>query len=480
MNMCNPRRFEWRGVSDRCLMAILLFVFMGPPALAALPDTTRERLTQLLGSLPKKTTAGLVVKDPRSGDILYDHNGRTPLKPASVMKLMITAAALDWFQPDMVYRTSFYLSEDELWIVGGGDPGLGDDRLAAHRGTSPMAFVDRLAEELKKRQITSINKVVIDDTRFDKVGRHSDWDVNQWDRWYAAPVGALMLMNNCVDFRVRVSNGKVAITTDPKLPASFLENNLKVSKKHAPRVKRKPESDVFQVEGTIQRSGGLGHVSVGRPAPFVGHAIATALRERGIEVSNDVVRRPLATGVLAEADPLYEHETSIALAVWRCNNFSQNLYAEALLKSLAALNSDGSPSGDRGSWPDGIARLRHILSAMGVDHRMATFRDGSGLSHGNRLTARMIAELLIVMDNHPQRDVFRRSLAQPRKSGTLRSQRYAGLEGKLWGKTGTIRGVRTLAGYARRPEGYDVTFALLVNGAMPNNFRAQVVKALTR
>lgn len=464
---------------SRSIVTFVLLI-LAAPAFATLPDSTRERLTRLIGELPKSTTAALVVQDPRSGHVIYDHLGRKPLKPASVMKVITTAAALDWFTPDMAFRTQFFTQGGELWILGGGDPGLGDDRLARAAGSTSLSFIDQLADELKKRQITRITKVVIDDSVFDQVGRHSDWDVNQWDRWYAAPVGGVILADNCVTFRAQVADGKISITSEPKLPSSFIENNLTLSEKHAPRVRRKTNSDVFLLEGPIARSSGFRYVSVGRPAPYVGHAIAVALRERGIEVSEEVVRRPLGQASLAEAEKLYEHRTPLDRAVWRCNAFSQNLFAEALLKSLAALDPDGLPSGDAGSWEAGAERLKLILSRMGVDHKLATFRDGSGLSHGNRLTARMIAQLLVVMDNHPQRDVFRSSLARPGHPGTLRSNRYAKLKGKLWGKTGTIRGVRALAGYVRRPEGHDVTFALLISGNMPNDFRAKVVNELTR
>lgn len=475
----SPSRAGWLS-RFAALRTLTLIAAIASPALAGLPDTTREQLTNLLGSLPRRTQVALVVQDPRSGDVIYDHNGRLPLKPASVMKLVTTAAALDWFDPNMTLRTNFYTHEGELWILGGGDPGLGDERLARRRGTTPLAFVDAIAKELKARKIAQIDKVVVDDSIFDHVNRHSDWDVNQWDRWYAAPVGGVILMNNCVELRATVSGSKISTQCQPALPATFFENKLKVGKQHKPSVRRRPDSDIFEFIGPIKRSDSFGYVSVGRPGPFVGHALATALRQRGITVSSNVVRRVLSRQACQSATLIHTHKTTLEEAVWRCNTHSQNLFAEALLKSLAALNPDGSRSGDQGSWPSGIERLRNVLKAMGVNARLATFRDGSGLSHGNRVTGRMIAELLVAMDNHPQRDLFRRSLAQPGQSGTLRSKRYGGLEGKLQGKTGSINGVRTLAGYAGRPEGYDVTFAMLINGHLPNDFRARVVKALTR
>jgi D-alanyl-D-alanine carboxypeptidase/D-alanyl-D-alanine-endopeptidase (penicillin-binding protein 4) len=74
--------------------------------------------------------------------------------------------------------------------------------------------------------------------------------------------------------------------------------------------------------------------------------------------------------------------------------------------------------------------------------------------------------------------VFRDSLARPGQPGTLRSRRYAAATGRLWAKTGSIRGVRTLAGYAKRPDGELVTFALLVNGSARNDVRARIAELL--
>jgi D-alanyl-D-alanine carboxypeptidase/D-alanyl-D-alanine-endopeptidase (penicillin-binding protein 4) len=213
---------------------------------ADLPESTRAALTRALGELPQGTEAALVVMDPRDDRILFDHRGAQPLKPASVMKVMVTAAALDWFGPDAAFTTEFLLTGDELLVLGGGDPGLGDERLAARRGHPPLEFLDKLSEQLKARGVTRLAKIALDDGIFDQVHRHASWDVNQWDRWYAAPVGGLILADNCVEFAARVADGRVTITTTPTIPDSFIENELTIGKKATARLSRRPHSDIFR------------------------------------------------------------------------------------------------------------------------------------------------------------------------------------------------------------------------------------------
>jgi glucose-6-phosphate isomerase len=74
-------------------------------------------------------------------------------------------------------------------------------------------------------------------------------------------------------------------------------------------------------------------------------------------VDDDIVRRTLTPEQRGSAEVLYTHKTSIRDAIWRCNAFSQNLFAEALIKALAAYEPDLRKTGVAGSWPAGGERL---------------------------------------------------------------------------------------------------------------------------
>ena len=155
------------------------------------------------------------------------------------------------------------------------------------------------------------------------------------------------------------------------------------------------------------------------------------------------------------------------------------MFAECLLKSLAAYEPDGRRSGTAGSWEAGERVLRATLTKLGLDLSDATLRDGSGLSHTNAVTATQLTRLLIQMRRHRYVDVFLKSLARAGELGSMKN-RYndPALRGRLVGKTGTIEGVHTLAGYITRQDGSVVAFAMLLNGPADQNLLVQVCKVL--
>ncbi|MCH7813564.1 MAG: D-alanyl-D-alanine carboxypeptidase, partial [Planctomycetes bacterium] len=115
-----------------------------------------------------------------------------------------------------------------------------------------------------------------------------------------------------------------------------------------------------------------------------------------------------------------------------------------------------------GSWTTGARAVRAFLSRNGIDPRRFVLADGSGLSRANRVTGRLICDLLAVMFDHPDGDAFRASLAEPGEIGTLRS-RMKELKGSLFAKTGYIRGVRALSGYIQTRDGQWLCFSIIYN-----------------
>lgn len=452
-----------------------------PPAsraTARAAAAVRTRLAELLTQLPQQTTVGLVVAQP-DGTIWFEHQPTLALKPASVLKLFVTAAALERFGPDFTFNTRLYLRDGELLVLGGGDPGLGDERVAERHGRALHAEFDRWAAALRARGITRFRTLALDDSIFDRQHRHPDWPAAEAHKWYQAPVGGLNFNDNCLDARCAVAGNRVRLILRPELPASFVRNRLRVGSAHRPLVRRAMDQDVFEFYGPVSHDTGFPPVSAREPTLFFGYALRQALEQRGIRLKGNVVRRQLSQAALADAELLAEHVTTLPDVLWRCNTFSQNLFAECLLKALAAYEPDGRRSGQTGSWPAGVRILEDTLARLGVDLRGAVFRDGSGLSHQNRLSAAQVVQLLNIMRRHPHAEPFVTSLARPGAPGSLR-HRYAtaALRGRLRAKSGTLRDVRALAGYLQRPDGRELTFALLVNGRVSQRWLTQAVEAL--
>jgi len=462
-----------------------------PAARAIRPPATRpvaelrldERLAELVAAQAKSLDIGLYVADARSGAVWFEHNAASPLKPASVLKLFTSAAALERLGPDFRFETRVYLAGPpeaaELWVVGAGDPALGDERIAARLRRERDFALDEWAAALRARGVTQLRRIVLDTSVFDDQYTHPDWPVAQQDRWYQAPVGGLNINDNCLDVTLTLRGGDVAVQLQPDVGADLLRQRLAAGKPHRVALKRAPGSDVFELTGTVARDGPLESIAAGRPTVFFGHALYHALAQRGIRVVGEVLSRPLSPSDLGAAALLATHTTPLRDVLWRCNTFSQNLFAECLCKALAAYAPDGRRAGPPGSWSAGTDTVRSTLACLGLDLSGAVLRDGSGLSHRNRVSAAQIGRLLVQMHRHRHAALFIDSLAEPGEPGSMR-KRYDDpvLRGRIRGKTGTLAHVQALAGYATRPDGTVLAFALLVNGGSESNLSLELCRAL--
>jgi D-alanyl-D-alanine carboxypeptidase/D-alanyl-D-alanine-endopeptidase (penicillin-binding protein 4) len=147
------------------------------------------------------------------------------------------------------------------------------------------------------------------------------------------------------------------------------------------------------------------------------------------------------------------------------NTDSNNLYAERILRALAAELFPGEGPVHpilRSRAPDAF------LTRAGIDPQSFTVADGSGLSRANRLTPIGTVALLHWMWDHPDpatQRAFYTSLPIGGQSGTLQ-RRYASgdARGNVRAKTGYIRRVRTLSGFVAAANGRTIVFSLMCNG----------------
>ena len=138
------------------------------------------------------------------------------------------------------------------------------------------------------------------------------------------------------------------------------------------------------------------------------------------------------------------------------NTESHNFTAEVLLR-------EGADSWDLNRALQANTRW---LQAQGVPLRGLRIRDGSGLSRANRVTSRTLAALLWRMAQHPLGAYYQASMAISGRRGTLRRYwRGTNLQGRFWGKTGTLRGVRAVSGILETTHGPRYV-SMIANGAL--------------
>ena len=457
-------------------------------ALGADFDSAVRRLVQ--GSDLRGTTVAVHAIDLETGEVLASMNADEPMMPASNMKLLTTAAALDVLGPDFVFRTELALIEPapvpasetpapadkradalpSLRITGDGDPAFGDPVLLRQHDLDVESLLAAWEEAIAATGHTRFDRLVIDDRVFDTHFSHDEWSRRDLIKGYGAQVAGLNFYENVIDvLPVPTRPGQSAIVEIfPEAP--FLEtiNRCETGKTDYFILDRKLDTNQIIFDGTVRnRRSWPFQVTIHDPPLFFGRVLAHRLSERGITVGA-VVRAQSPIDPAAQVTALHVVQTTLPLVLARTNQDSQNMFAEALLKRMGH-----ALTGRPGSWKNGAAAVRAALrERLGPSSAAITIADGSGMSRSNRVTARLLAELLRSLHADPVKGpIYRASLAEGGESGTLQN-RLEDITGAVYGKSGYISGVSALSGYlvlpgtgTTRPR--TIAFSLLFNGFKP-------------
>lgn len=472
------------------------------PFRAALPvpEIKTSALAAALGRQGKGLRASVGVYDAATGARLYESGGETMRRPASVMKVATTAAAMLALGPTHELATEVFATRepDEQGVVAGdlvvrgeGDPGINN---RAGPGAAEAALqVMAKAVHAKVKHVDG--DLVMDDTAFAGPMRHPgwNWDDGEW-AWYMAPVSSLLLTDACVEMSVLPGDGEGAagvVRMDPETGAvRFVDKVVTAAagqKKTNVVLGRSDGAGTISVTGNVPK-GSKGYsfdAACVDPPTHLGDVFLRVLREEGVEITGKVVvRRGPGTGVgddsIVSGDPaslvpLARHATTVGDVVRIANKHSQNLYAELLLRAVARAK------GGEGSFDGGCRAARMVL---GFDDGDATFHqvDGSGLARENQTTVGALGKILVTMYGSPCARDFIASMPEPGDAdGTLRKRMDSPkFQGHVFAKTGTLRDTSSLAGYVRSQSGKTFAFVVLCEGEVGRSRELQddVVEAL--
>ena len=435
-----------------------------------------ERLDSILHRLDRgdrPLVSGRVV-ELRSGRELYAENADEPVIPASNMKLLVTAAALDFFGPDHAFKTylAWDRSNNSLWVVGTGDVGIGDQPIAARRGGDTLTVFDQWVDAIRRREGGSFassnatfEKLYYYDGALEEQRVHPTWAKDDLVHWYAAPVSGLNFNDNCVDITIYpTEEGKpVRYEVMPAAQDVAVVNNCVTGSKHAPEIERSQDENVYTISGTCKEKTALKSKPVTDPGAFFADALRTHLKANGIEVKSiERATRPPFGSVEPPPEMLLAvHETKLRELLPRINKNSQNLLAEGLCKLLGRAYDHERWRPGPGSWASGSDAIHAFLDRLGIEDEAIVVADGSGLSRDNRVTTRTISDLLVKMKSHPHADVFFDSLSVGGVDGTIRA-RFTDKPGVVRAKTGFIGGVRSLSGVTPSKRG-PIVFSFIYN-----------------
>jgi D-alanyl-D-alanine carboxypeptidase/D-alanyl-D-alanine-endopeptidase (penicillin-binding protein 4) len=457
-----------------------LSVLLGGCATAP-KNSTSATLDQLLADPALHgASVSLMVRDGRSGNTLYQHNPRTRLTPASSLKLLTTAAAMDVLGPQ--YRFSTQLLSDgtrqgavlngNLYLRGLGDP------------TIQWADYQALAASLAQQGIQQVQgDLVFDDTFFDAERLGTDWSQDDESTYYGAQISALTVSPNddfdagslLVTAKAPIVAGRpVTVDVSPATDYVQIGNRAISGPGNSYGINRQHGTNLLRLSGALapgKQSRQL--VSVWEPTQLVANLFGQALAQQGIAVQGrrmiGGVTPPTAT-VLAmhESAPLQELITPLL-------KLSNNNMSEALLKTL------GRKTVNAGTAPAGVAAVAGFLKRQGIDTATLNQVDGSGLSRRNLVSSQNLTDVLLAASKQPWFNAWYNALpvaGNPDRmvGGSLRYRlRGTAAENNLHGKTGSMNGVSSLTGYVTDAKGRKLVFSMVTNNYVVEGAR---VKAL--
>ena len=371
----------------------------------------RSRIDPILESAPAQTC--VVVADGAAE--VYERKPDELMPAASNQKLLTAFAALDVFDVDTTFTTRVAAGaapaggtvEGDLWVIGGGDPVIDSDTYQStmRYGRTPHTKVEDIADRIAAAGVTRITGSIRgDDSRYDDQRVVPTWPDRYLQQNQVGPLTALSV-NDARTYPV-VAGG----------------------------------------------AGGTPRPAADPPA-YAASALTDLLRARGVDVvgapGSGTAPTDLRTLVDVPSMPLRD-------IVGEMLRFSDNNTAELLLKEI------GREASGTGSTESGLATMRSVLERAGLPMDGVELVDGSGLDIGNRVTCRLLSDTLGAAGT--ESPIAAGLAIADGPDGTLRD-RFEGspAAGAVRAKTGTLKTVTALSGWASTERGLDVRFAVVVN-----------------
>ncbi|MDY6952712.1 MAG: D-alanyl-D-alanine carboxypeptidase [Thermodesulfobacteriota bacterium] len=344
------------------------------------------RVGQKASFLERLSPGDVLLVAHPDGRIVYNKNASKKYAPASTLKLLTSLAAIHHLGLGYRFETEFY--EDRAHNVT--IKGYGDPLLISEVW---QHIARRLAPRLRE-----CKDLILDDTHFESGIRIPG--VNHSANPYDAPVGALCANFNTV-FLEQDATGKI-VSAEPQTPITPLvrrhQGLLKEGKGRYAFTHRSEEGALYAGELFVHFMGKNGTDCQGK----------------------------MRLGAIGPGDHLlytYRSVFPLEQGLRRMLKFSNNFMANQILIALGA-HVYGPP----GTLDKGTRVLNGFTEEVLCLHDISLV-EGSGISRKNRLSA---TDMLVVLDAFAPH----RSLLNHR--------------GHVWHKGGTLKGLRTAAGYIER------------------------------
>lgn len=411
----------------------------------------------------KHASVGVSVTDLETGRSILSHNVDQSLTPASVLKVVTTATALEILGEQFRYKTEVALDSNDptrILVIGAGDPTLGSEAFGDHPETFFTVATDALSRALPTDREYSI--YVVDDL-FGYNGISPEWTWIDMGNYYAAGAYGISIFDNSYklffDTTDRNSCPKI-LRTEPEMNQLTFRNELQLNNSGRDNgyIYGAPFSNERILRGNIPAGRKAFSIKGDIPDPglFLGETLAGYLRDAGLKIGDvETARKDHLSGVCRSGQSVNYRVGKVLFTqvspplkdiIREVNVESNNHYAEHLIRTLG-IKSNMKQEGD--VLEAGSAAISDFWKSRGVVVSSLQMHDGSGLAPQNAVSPQLLTDLLGYMYTRSDySSLFFNSLPKAGQEGTLTSfLRNTRLSGRIAAKSGSIGGVQCYAGY---------------------------------
>lgn len=449
------------------LLLVVLLDATAPAAIARdrsyLPADVEEELRRR--KVPA-TSLSVYVREVGREEPVVSYNSGVPRNPASTIKVLTTYAALEALGPAYTWHTRAYATgpirdqvlEGNLVLVGGGDPFMTAERWWGFVAGLRNAGVQRITGD-----------VIIDNSYFATLSDdRATFDDRPYSTYNVLP-DALMVNFQTVTISVLPdpATNSVRVSANPWPANLSIANEVRLEPGSCRRgaagirVSMPEGSTGNRISVTGRYAAGCGQFTTTRAvmkAPdFAFGLFKTLWQQAGGTLGGSMKLGPVPAG----ATLLYTHESlTLAEVIRLVNKYSSNAMARTLYLTLGAERFPGRPA----TPAAGLAAIQEFLSQQGLSIPELVLENGSGLSRNERITAAGLADILLAAYKSQYMPEFAASLPLSATDGTLKRQfRSRDMQGRLRMKTGSLEGVKALAGYVNAASGRTFVTVVILN-----------------
>ena len=389
----------------KILYTVFLIIFSVTLLLAETPEKIIKEIDDLISGIPASTKMAIMIYNPLTQDTLISINHTESMIPASNTKLFTTATALEIMGGDHLLSTKILAEDTQL------SDGTIEGNIYIKGFGNPLfssGDLEHLVNQLCQSGLRKVTgNVVGDDTYFDDVYSRDDWISDERANVNLPPISAIVIDRN----------------------------RTVVVKKRKGRYK-----NYF--------------VNIDNPPLFTAKKLKEILISHGVEV----VGKSISGQATDNTQTLVESSIELRELLKEINKHSDNFYAECLFKTLGSVSS-----GQQGNSFFSTQAILNYIEDNSIYSTGTTIVDGSGISRFDQVTAGALVGLLEkVYFNIKQFDDFFNSLSIAGVDGTLHKRMVGtSAENNFRGKTGTLNGVSSLAGYVTTADNDDLIVCMM-------------------